>query len=138
MTKKINVTAGKMTLQQAKAGIIVFIFFLLFGLVFGLVVLSETPHSESGEMIAIGAFFLVWNVACIVCIVSFARMLSKKKTLQEKSLLDIDFEESSEVPVKDSGDFETRLRKVEKLKEDGLITEEEYQAKRADIINEKW
>jgi len=37
-----------------------------------------------------------------------------------------------------SGDFETRLRKLNKLKEDGLITEEEFLKKREEIMHEKW
>jgi len=35
-------------------------------------------------------------------------------------------------------DFDSRIRKLEKLKEDGLITEEEYQRKRTQIMNEPW
>jgi len=35
-------------------------------------------------------------------------------------------------------DFETRLRKLNKLKEDGLITEEEFRKKREEILREKW
>lgn len=42
-------------------------------------------------------------------------------------------------PAGGAGDnFDTRLRKLEGLREDGLITEEEYQAKRASILGEKW
>ena len=138
MTQKIYVTPGGMTLLQAKLGIVVFVFFLLFGLVFGLVAFMETPDSESGQLIAMGAFFLVWVVVCISSIVTFARLLSKKKTPQEKSLVDFNFEELPDMAMNKSADFETRLRKLEQLKQDGLITEEEYQGKRAQIINEKW
>jgi len=35
-------------------------------------------------------------------------------------------------------DFEIRLRKLNRLKEDGLITEEEFQKKREEILREKW
>jgi hypothetical protein len=35
-------------------------------------------------------------------------------------------------------DFETKLRKLESLKKDSLITEEEYKVKRKEIMNEKW
>jgi len=37
-----------------------------------------------------------------------------------------------------SGDFEIRLRKLNMLKEDGLITEDEFQKKREEILREKW
>ena len=138
MTQKIYVTPGAMTSLQAKLGIVVFVFFLLFGLVFGLVVFMETPDSESGQLIAMGAFFLVWVVVCISCIVTFMRLLSKKKTPQEKSLVDFNFEELPDMAMNKSADFEIRLRKLEQLKQDRLITEEEYQGKRTQIINEKW
>ena len=36
------------------------------------------------------------------------------------------------------GDFETRIRKLEKLREDRLITEEEYKYKREEIMKERW
>lgn len=35
-------------------------------------------------------------------------------------------------------DFEAKLRKLAKLKEDGLINEEEYERKRAEIVRERW
>ncbi|UUZ79086.1 SHOCT domain-containing protein [Paenibacillus sp. P26] len=35
-------------------------------------------------------------------------------------------------------DFETKLRRLERLKAEGLITEEEYHRKRAEILAEKW
>lgn len=35
-------------------------------------------------------------------------------------------------------DFEAKLRKLESLKKDGLITEDEYRRKREDIVKEKW
>lgn len=127
-----------MTSLQAKLGMVVAVVFLLFGLVFGLVVFMETSGSEKGQLIAMGAFFLIWVVVCISMIVTFSRLLSKKKTSQEKSLVDFCFEEPRDRNMNKSADFETRLRKLEQLKQDGLITEEEYQNKRAQIMNEKW
>jgi hypothetical protein len=35
-------------------------------------------------------------------------------------------------------DFDQRLRDLERLREDGLLTEEEYRRKRADILSEDW
>ena len=37
-----------------------------------------------------------------------------------------------------NGDFETRLRKLHKLKEEGLITKDEFNKKREEIMREKW
>jgi hypothetical protein len=36
------------------------------------------------------------------------------------------------------GDFEGRLRKLESLRRDGLISEAEYARKRAEILGERW
>jgi len=35
-------------------------------------------------------------------------------------------------------DFDTKLRKLAKLHEDGLVTDEEFERKRAEILAEKW
>ena len=35
-------------------------------------------------------------------------------------------------------DFDERLRDLERLRQDGLLTEEEYRRKRADVLNEDW
>jgi hypothetical protein len=42
MTQKIHATPGGMAALQAKVGIVVFTLFLVFGIVFGFVVLNET------------------------------------------------------------------------------------------------
>ena len=138
MTRNVHVTPGGLAARQAKVGIVVFVLFLLFGLVFGFIVLKETPDSESGQKFLMGAFFLIWAAVCISIIVIFKRILSKQKNPQEKSLVDLNFEEPrGSLPV-GNGDFESRIRKLENLKRDGLITAEEYQAKRARILSEKW
>lgn len=36
------------------------------------------------------------------------------------------------------GDFAARLRDLEKLREDHLVTEEEYRRKRGEILDERW
>jgi len=85
-----------------------------------------------------GAFFLIWVVVCISIIVIFKRILSKQKNPQGKSLVDLNFREPRGTGSTESGDFESRLRKLAHLKRDGLITQEEYQVKRAQILSEKW
>jgi hypothetical protein len=62
-------------------------------------------------------------------------------TQQGASIIDVDFQagggaDPSE-PV-ESGDFDSKLRKLAALKADGLITEEEHQKKRAEILDRKW
>jgi hypothetical protein len=35
-------------------------------------------------------------------------------------------------------DFDTRLRKLEKLRQDGLISTEEFERKRSELMRERW
>jgi Zn-dependent membrane protease YugP len=126
MNQKIEVTPGKITVLQAKANIVVISLLLVFGLVFGFVVLQETSASEVGLMILIGGFFCIYIVVCLALIIMFARIISQKKN----SLVDVN--------IGDTGGFDARLRKLEQLKQEGLISEAEYQAKRQQILQEKW
>jgi hypothetical protein len=41
-----------------------------------------------------------------------------------------------EVPTKDSSSTEKRLARLKKLKDDGVLTEEEYQKKRAELVSQ--
>ena len=51
--------------------------------------------------------------------------------------IETDDEEKDNQSTSLSGDFEIKLRKLNRLKEDGLITEEEFQKKREEILREK-
>lgn len=138
MTRTVHVTPGGLTPLQAKIGIIVTALFLIFGLVFAVVVSKETPSSEGGLKILQAVFLLIWVTACLSIIVFYARLLSKEKTAAQNSLIDLHVEESTNTTIPESDDFESRLRKLERLKRDGLINGDEYQAKRDQILQEKW
>lgn len=131
MSEKFQLKPGGIVARQAKAGIVVAALFLIFGLVFAGVVLRESSSSEPGMSLLIGAFFLIWVVVCLVLIVSFARVLRAGGGACADSLGEVVVEGSAE-------DFETRLRRLESLRRDRLITEEEYQDKRSRILGEKW
>lgn len=138
MAQKVHVTPGGLTRMGAKAGILTAVLFLLFGLVFGFVSLSDVPDSEIGLKLLIGVFFCIWVVVCISMIVIYLRILSKPTDSGVNSLVDLDYAKTSESGETGSGDFETRLRKLELLKRDGLITDAEYLVKREQILREKW
>jgi len=125
--------------MQAKIGIIVAALFLLFGLIFGFTVLQDSPPSEGGERLVIVGFFLIWVVACATMIVFYARMLSKAGNAVDNSLVDIQIDGVNEenLPPR-SADFADRLRQLEGLKRDGLITDAEYRDKREQIVRERW
>lgn len=138
MTDKVHVTPGVLTLLQAKAGLVVAVLFLLFGLVFAVVVFLDTPSSEGGLIIVQMAFLLIWIAGCLSLIVLYARLLAKGKTLAQNALIDVHLAETTGSPTAGTGDFEERLRQLERLRKDGLITEAEYQGKRKQILQEKW
>ncbi len=131
MSEKIQLKPGGIVARQAKAGIVVAALFMLFGLVFAGVVLGEQGSSEPGMSLLVGAFFLIWVVVCLVLIVSFARVLKAGRGAAPGSLGEI-------VVEGDPEDFESRLRRLESLRRDGLITEEEYRGKRSQILGERW
>lgn len=139
MPNKVHITPGSLTKTQAKAGIVVAALFLLFGLGFGFVVFQETPDSETGLKVLMGGFFLIWVVACISMVIFYVRILSKSNNPEAQSLVDVHFEASGVVDTTGCvSDFAGRLRHLEDLKRDGLITEAEYRDKRAQIMEEKW
>lgn len=132
MSRKVHVTPGSLTALQARAGLVVAVLFLLFGVVFMAAVIHETSASEVGLLTVQAAFLLIWLAVCVSLIVFFARLLSGRKAPQQNSLFDVHLEDAG-------GDgFATRLRSLEMLKEDGLVSEAEYREKRAQILGERW
>ena len=81
-------------------------------------------------------FGFVWVIICLVFIIYGIYILSN-----DKPASGIVYDIENNAAPNDSasrGDFETRIRKLEKLREDRLITEEEYKTKRAEMMNEPW
>ena len=126
---KMRVTPGKLTVTQARVGVVVVGLMLFWGLGFGLDVLSETPESEGGLKIMISLFFLVWAVACGAILLSFLRVARQRGSASPESFLDVEYQ---------GADFDDRLRKLEILRREGLVTEDEYTVKRSEIMAEKW
>jgi len=82
-----------------------------------------------GEAKPFALFFgLVWTAGC--CFLFF-RGRSALKALKEGTFaLELDFE-GEDSPG-------SRLRELESLRKDRLVSEEEYEKKRAEILEEKW
>ena len=62
----------------------------------------------------------------------------KKIQQQEDDYIDVDFTVSGDKTQKRPMDFDERLRKLEDLLNDGLITDEEYEKKRKEIMKTRW
>jgi hypothetical protein len=133
MKHKAHVTPGRLTVAQARIGIVIGVLFLLFGVTLAVVVAMEASTSELGLLIAQIAFFILWIAGCIAIIVFNVRILKGRHSAEQNALLDVHVEDGGT-----AGDFETRLRQLERLRRDGLISEAEYQDKRTQIVQERW
>lgn len=96
-------------------------------MIFGIVLIS-VADSEVRPFVAI--FFLIWEIACIALLVNAVKALKllKNGTIEVAEISGLAGEE---------GSFATKLRELDALKKDELITEEEYQNKRALIMQDK-
>ena len=125
MPRKVYVKPPPPTRTMLITQIVLVLLFLPLGIVF--VIVSE---GEARPFVAI--FSLIWLAVCIALIVNAVKALIfiKKGKIEIAELGDTNGETES--------DFATRLRDVEALKKDGLISDEEYRGKRAEIMQEKW
>lgn len=83
-----------------------------------------------------GMFAVVWGLVCLSFMGYGVYILASNKPD-----VGIVYDIESKSPSTESapgGDFDSRLRKLEKLKEDHLITDAEYQQKRAEILKAPW
>ncbi|WP_461615475.1 SHOCT domain-containing protein [Clostridium sp. Marseille-QA1073] len=79
-----------------------------------------------------GAFGFVWTgMAVIITGVNFYNAFS------DKGIANWEIDVDSNDHTGKNNDFEMRLRKLEKLRKEGLITEEEYTIKRQEILKDK-
>lgn len=136
--RMLRVTPGGQVRSAARAGVFVGIAFAIVGVVFGAVVLTETD--EIGPRIAAAAFFTLFVVASLSIAVRSGRIASGRGGPAATSLLDVEVEPGvpGDASAPPSGDFADRLRKLEALRADGLVTEDEYREKRSQILGERW
>ncbi|WP_026888176.1 SHOCT domain-containing protein [Clostridium beijerinckii] len=81
-----------------------------------------------------GAFGVVWTLVAIgIGVANAINVFSENGVASFQ--IDVEDNESDEGKYKN---FDEKLRKIKGLKEDGIISEEEYEAKRKEILNEKW
>jgi hypothetical protein len=122
------------------AGAIVNALLLLFGVTLISSSLLEN-NSETGMNVLIDMFGLIWVTECGLGIFynirnyrTWSRSSPDSHAATSLGVIEYDVAPDQDVPA----DFETKLRKLESLKKDSLITEEEYKVKRKEIMNEKW
>lgn len=105
---------------------------LIVGIVFLKGILPDEPLAV--------IFMILWMIFCIggiiysiIVLVSYSNDENKDISLIATDVIDIKDKDNEKVM-----DFDERLRKLESLKKDHLITEEEYRLKREEIFKEKW
>lgn len=119
----------KPTKANLVVGIIVTAFFAVFGIVFFAVLASE------GSAIGMG-FMVFWILMVFVMGGSFVYSLVKYNKNEE--MITAEVIDLAEVDSKTAISFDEKLRKLEQLKKEGLISEKEFSIKRNEIMNQKW
>jgi amino acid permease len=98
---------------------------LVFGVVFFR--LLDEDASEIGRI-----FIVFWMLIVILIMVYYGYNLkSRKVSLSALAEIDLDLPAGS-------GNIEEKLRSLERMKKDHLITDTEYLQKRKEIMTEKW
>ncbi|RPI71456.1 MAG: hypothetical protein EHM45_23535 [Desulfobacteraceae bacterium] len=120
--QKIHVKPSRMA---SLIGVIVGFAFLIFGIVFFIILLQE----ES----TVGVLFMIFWMFIVGTIIFF----NFYNLIKHKDVIDI---ETESLPADENAelDFDAKLRKLESLKKDGLVNEQEYGKKRDEILNQKW
>ncbi len=82
----------------------------------------------------VGAFGVIWTLFALAITLYHAYNVFSSRGI---SLYEVDLD-TGEAGGEPSEDFDLKLRKLAKLKEDGLLSEEEFAAKRTEIIQQRW
>lgn len=123
----------KITVRPPRASAIVMIVMGILFLAFG-VVLVDAAEGEARPFALM--FGILWVVVCIGIVVYGLCILSRGKA---PAIAVLDVESATEGENRAEGtDFDAKLRKLERLRKERLISEEEYRRKRTEIMAEKW
>jgi hypothetical protein len=124
--KRSEIMSGKLYVKPPKgvliAQIIIVPLFMLFGLSF--------IFLANGEAAIFAAIFVfIWEAACIAILANAVKLLRQGK------MEVAEFGEAEDIKEED---FSRKLRDIESLKADGLLSDDEYRRKREEILNKKW
>jgi hypothetical protein len=137
---------NKAYVRPTKASSIVMVIMGSLFLVFGIILCGTTAEGEARPYVLM--FMVIWIAACGSMII-YGLFIIFSKSPPAVTEVDIPtFRFEPDVAGTDGGpentgsmtgmDFETKLRKVETLRREGLISEKEYKQKRSEIMGEKW
>lgn len=130
---KLNIRPSK----PASAGALFGLFFmLLFGIAFSVLVGNVLVENEApvAMFFVFGVFMIGWLGTAVFMLVYHFLNIKRAKGL---SLVDIETEPGSQADDTVSDPMQ-KLRSLEALKHDGLISEDEFRRKREEIMQQKW
>jgi len=125
MPQKVYIKPPAPTRTMVKAQMVVVSLFLPLGPVFVFV-----AEGEARPFVAL--FALIWVAACIAILINSAKTLKLVKTGK------IEIAELGDGNQPQDRAFAQRLRDLEALKKEGLVSGAEYQKKREQILQDKW
>jgi len=86
-------------------------------------------------VMGVGFFFVLWIAAVALTVGYHVWNATSRHGVPTEQF---DFRADTGPARPPAEDFPARLREVEKLRQDGLISEEEYRRKRAEVLNAPW
>ena len=128
MSRKVYIKPPPPTKTLFVALVVISALFLLFAVVFFIGIQAELD--EAKPFVAI--FFLIFSAGCIAIMVHAVKALRLIKAGK------FEIAEVGGAAPEVESDFAAKLRDLEALKKEGLISAEEYRKKRAGIMREKW
>jgi hypothetical protein len=130
---KISLTPSK---PVSAGSIVVLIFFLIFGIGFAFLVGNVLLENEAPALMSMVfyLFIFIWISTVLFMLIYYIKNYNSEKGI---SILDINTDEESVKSIKDRSPSE-RLREIESLKKESLITVKEYELKRSQILSDKW
>jgi hypothetical protein len=129
MKQKAYVRPGRIA---SIVGIITAAAMLIFGIFF-----LTLLDSKTGEGSDIGRVFMLFWIFIVICIIAYYIYNLSASKASAAATEEIEFD-SAEGTVTAGNDFDAKLRKLEQLKKDGLISSDEYALKRDEIMRQKW
>ncbi len=122
MNQRYNVRPGK---GQSMFGFIVGIVFVLIGFT---VVLPT-----------FGTFGIVWVLVTIgITVMHGINAFTQKGVATHRVDVTTEANASTETIKQSNASFDEKLRKLHQLKQEGILTDEEYEEKKKQMLNEKW
>jgi hypothetical protein len=100
---------------------------------FGLVIMNiDVPPDAGGGVKTLRIVFaIVWFTFWVIAVL-YNAMTFRARPRPAKT--DVPLHAAGDAPA----DFEARLRKLESLRRDGLLSDEEYRRKREELLKERW